>query len=152
MESSLAVENTLFFNSKKLFAEGGLLVFGIFIVNTLATIFYWYSSIWWFDMPMHFFGGAWLGLMGLSLCGMPWIQRRKQCKSFLEALIFVFFFVFIIAVSWEIFEFVLQKLTGALLANPLDSLSDIMFDLAGGFSAILYAIITGFFVYQKETK
>ncbi|MDQ5930921.1 MAG: hypothetical protein QG674_85, partial [Patescibacteria group bacterium] len=26
-------------------------------------MFYWYSAIWWFDIPMHILGGAFLALL-----------------------------------------------------------------------------------------
>ena len=43
------------------------LIFVIFFINYLAMTFHWYSSIWWFDMPMHFMGGLWLGLIFILL-------------------------------------------------------------------------------------
>jgi hypothetical protein len=34
------------------------LILFIFIFNLGAMKLYWYQSIWWFDMPMHFIGGV----------------------------------------------------------------------------------------------
>ncbi len=46
----------------------------------------------------------------------------------------------IVGLGWEVFEFSLQSVTFAVLATPLDSLSDIFFDLAGGTAAVLYVL------------
>lgn len=46
-----------------------IFVFLIFILAFHAVAFsnYWYWTIWWFDIPMHFFGGAWLAMVFLLL-------------------------------------------------------------------------------------
>ncbi|MEI6400505.1 MAG: hypothetical protein WCO58_03230 [bacterium] len=112
------------------------LLFTILIVwglNTLAHKFYWYSSIWWFDMPMHFLGGYFLGLLMLLV-----IAYTDKQSSNREKIIITLLGVFAIGVMWEGYEYAIQILTGSNLANPLDSTSDLFFDMAGGtFSLIL---------------
>ena len=112
----------------------------IAVVNGLATIFYWYSSIWWFDMPMHFAGGLFIGLLAYSILAsleIPFIQRLRERSSPVIAIIIV---VAIIGVGWEIFEYALQYFSGAQFANPLDSVSDFFFDLVGAAAAGLYLL------------
>ncbi|MES2416531.1 MAG: hypothetical protein V4504_02435 [Patescibacteria group bacterium] len=116
-------------NKEKLLKRMALMVFFIFIVNFLAMKFYWYSSLWWFDMPMHFLGGFFLGMIGLYLL-LP--------KDFSSAYVFkLFLFVLVVGAGWEVFEIIVNQIS----SNPfyiLDTISDIFFDVSGGLSAILY--------------
>lgn len=115
---------------KKLFKHTTYLIFFIFIVNFLANKFYWYSAIWWSDMPMHFLGGLWLGLILIWLFNFQDLSLRLISKIILG--------VFLIGVGWEFFEFVFNNYIAKNQFNTLDTISDIFFDLAGGSFAILY--------------
>ena len=107
-----------------------LIVF-IFIVNYLAMKFYWYSSIWWFDMPMHFLGGFWVGLFLFWLFPLEKISARMVLKIILGVLL--------IGIFWEIFEIVIGKvIIQDCLNTTLDTFSDIFFDIAGATFSILY--------------
>lgn len=112
------------------------LVFSLFILNTLALVFHWYSSVWYFDMPMHFLGGMWVGFLAIYLF-LSFLQEKSPVKSIVTIMVFVLF----IGIGWEIFEILIDKLLTFNLLNLLDSISDIFFDLAGGLSAVLYSII-----------
>lgn len=107
-----------------------LIVWGL---NALAHKFYWYSSIWWFDMPMHFLGGYFLGL--LMLLVVAYTDKNTSNK---EKLTIVLLGVFAIGVMWEGYEYAIQILTGSQLANPLDSMSDLFFDMAGGTFSLVH--------------
>ena len=72
-------------NPRKLLIRLVLFIFLIFLLNYLAMKFYWYSSIWYLDMPMHFLGGAWLGLAYIYL----FLPKDNSLKS-----IFKIFFDF----------------------------------------------------------
>jgi len=115
---------------RKLFKHTTYLIFFIFIVNFLANKFYWYSAIWWSDMPMHFLGGLWLGLILIWLFNFQDLSLRLISKIILG--------VFLIGVGWEFFEFVFNNYIAKNQFNTLDTISDIFFDLAGGSFAILY--------------
>jgi hypothetical protein len=148
----------------KLLKKIALLVVFIFVANLLASKFYWYFSIWWFDMPMHFVGGVFISLAVLWLYFFknPWpnskikstlirlrlgrcVRVRRLADSparsslveinpiFLSILL-----VLIISVLWEIFEFSLDKFFAINLLSPIDSLSDLFFDLAGGIIGTVY--------------
>ena len=106
------------------------LIFVIFFINYLAMTFHWYSSIWWFDMPMHFLGGLWVGILFI------WIFYGKKLDF---SLIFkIIISVFLIGIFWEIFEIVVNNFTLADPFNLLDTISDVCFDVAGGAFAIWY--------------
>ena len=106
------------------------LIFLIFVLNFLAGKFYLYSSIWFFDMPMHFLGGLWLGL---SFIYIFWSQSISY-NLFIKIIIGVLF----IGISWEIFELIFTNYIGQMPFNKLDTVSDLCFDLAGGLCSILY--------------
>ena len=57
--------NICIMKRKTLFTFLSLVVVFIFFLNFVAGKLYWYSSIWWFDILMHFLGGFWLGLLFL---------------------------------------------------------------------------------------
>ncbi len=111
-------------------------ILAILAVNSIAIYFYWYSQIWWFDMPMHFAGGFFLGLLGCW--GIKFIHRHITSLATLA--ITVIGFVLIVGGGWEAYEYGVQDITHAILANPLDSVSDIFFDLSGGTCALLYLL------------
>lgn len=128
-------------DSKKLLIRLLSLIFLIFLLNYLAMRFYWYSSIWYFDMPMHFLGGLWLGL------ALIWFFKIKDIS--LKSIFYLILGVLLIGVLWEVFEIIIDKIITGNLFNTLDTISDIFFDLAGGTFAIFYFIKRIMFI--KET-
>jgi len=114
------------------------LIFSIFLLNYLAMKFYWYSSIWYFDMPMHFLGGFWLGLAIL------WFFKIKEISSVL--ILKIILGVLFIGILWEFFEVIVNNYTTQNLFNLLDTLSDLSFDVSGGMFAMLYFFKKFFFV------
>lgn len=117
-------------NSKKLLIRLISLIFFIFLLNYLAMEFYWYSSIWYLDMPMHFLGGFWLGLIAIFLFSL----RDDILKSIFKILFVVLF----LGIGWEVFEIVVNNYITQNYFNYVDTISDISFDLAGGLFAVLY--------------
>ncbi|MFA6585833.1 MAG: hypothetical protein WCS86_01595 [Candidatus Paceibacterota bacterium] len=115
---------------KKLAVRLFLLILLIFLVNYSAMQFHWYSSIWYLDMPMHFFGGFWIGLAFIWLFKIKEISFRLILK--------IISVVLLVGVLWEFFEIVVNNYIILDSFNTLDTLSDIFFDLAGGIFAILY--------------
>lgn len=117
-------------NRKKLFIRLAVLVIVVFLINTLSFKFYWYSSMWWFDMFMHFLAGFWL-----SLC-IIWLLKLENFSF--KNILKIILFVLIIGLLWEMYEFYVDDNIARNGISTLDSTSDLFFDLAGGFSAILY--------------
>lgn len=118
------------------------LILAIFLVNVAAMKFYWYSTIWWFDIPMHFFGGFWLGLWVLWLYAYAW-HPAKPVRMY-GALTAVVVGVLVLGGAWEIFELGIDNFITIKPHNITDTVSDLFFDLAGGLSAFLYCVRRGF--------
>ncbi|OGI60696.1 hypothetical protein A2641_02230 [Candidatus Nomurabacteria bacterium RIFCSPHIGHO2_01_FULL_37_25] len=106
------------------------LIFLIFLVNFFANKFYWYSSIWYFDMIMHFLGGFWVGLAYFYIFLLQNMSSRLIFK--------ILFSVLIIGVGWEVYEILVNDILAQNPFNYIDTVSDLFFDLFGGLCAILY--------------
>lgn len=113
------------------------LMFFIFLAHLLAEQFYWYYSIAWFDMFMHFLGGVWLGLFFFYV-----FSRNKQIVPFALKIIF---FILMVGILWEVFQFFTKNYIGGDPFDSMDTLSDIFFDLLGGLCVILY-------IWEKRLK
>jgi hypothetical protein len=117
-------------NRKKLLIRLASLIIFIFVANYAAMKFYWYSSIWYFDMPMHFLGGFWVGLASIYVFSL----KEFNLKFIFKVLICVF----LVGFFWEIFEILVDKSITQNPFNALDTFSDMFFDLAGGGVSIIY--------------
>lgn len=100
------------------------------VINALAVYFYWYSLLWWFDMPMHFLGGFTV----FFFCAIVWLPARKWVSNgrfLFEAVITTV----LIGVLWEALELYLYLTYGSPGFITLDAISDVFFDLAGALFA-----------------
>lgn len=105
----------------------------ILALQAVATYFYWYWRIWWFDMPMHFAGGLWIGLSMLWLIfssgRIHWTMKRDTRSIFVTGILSVL----AIAVLWEIFEYGVDVLfPRGTPYDMYDTLSDIFWGVCGG--------------------
>jgi len=117
------------------------LIFLIAILHFLATSFYWYWSIWWFDIPMHFLGGAWVAGVSLWLYFLSDYFKKNPVnkkKIFLIAILTAGLIGFL----WEVFEFSLSQLVVFNSLNSwMDTFSDFIMDILGAVGAALYFIV-----------
>jgi hypothetical protein len=127
---------------KHLIARSAWLILFIFAINYMAMKFFWYSMVWWFDMPMHFLGGFWLGLTALWV--YLFYRASPGMVSARKMLIVGLCAVLIIGMGWEVFEIGIDRFITYSVFNPLDTASDLFFDLAGGATAILYLLRRGY--------
>lgn len=121
-------------NRKGLLKHLIILMFFIFLADILAKHFYWYFSIWYFDMIMHFLGGVWAGLFFIWF----FYGSGLDSKSLASKVIKIFLFVLVVGVIWELFEIFANNHIAQEPFNALDSASDVFFDLAGGGMAAMY--------------
>jgi hypothetical protein len=100
------------------------LAFAVTHLTATAGSLYWYY--WWFDITMHLWGGALLGLGVHALC------RLKSVSVHPTALLVVLTLT-VATVSWEIFEWTLD------LYNPVayvyDTAQDVLLGYSGGLLA-----------------
>lgn len=113
-------------------------VFGIllFVVNAMASVFYWYVAIPWFDMMMHVLGGVFVAILGAAV-----LFKHIRTLPSRELFITLALFVFIIGLAWEYYEYIVQfYVKGVQLAHITDSLSDLICDMLGGSIGTLFVI------------
>lgn len=121
---------------KKLFLYSAGIVVFVFILNKLANLFYWYSSIPQFDMLMHALGGVFIAVWVSALL-YPLLRSHH---GILWAVI-TLASVLIVGFLWEVFEFSVQGVMRVeTLANIPDSLSDMVFDLIGGVLGVCFVL------------
>lgn len=132
--------NNLNLLQKRLFIRGALVLFGTFILNSIGVWLSLYGILWWYDMPMHFFGGLFTGLLVLSF--LVKYKKTAYLPTFKIVLISLVL-VFLIGFIWEGYEFIIDLIFGRWQII-MDSLSDLFFDLAGGIQAV--------FIYLRHKK
>lgn len=101
----------------------------IAMVNGVAEANHWYWIYRWFDMPMHFAGGAWLGGMAIWYF---FFRKGLKPQAFLPILIASIFAALGVGFLWEAFEAIVSYLAVGHMNNILDTLGDLLFDILGG--------------------
>ncbi len=131
---------------KSLFVKFTWLLYLVLMLHLLALQYYLYWVYWWYDIPMHFLGGAWVGGMAV----LSWTRFRN--KKFLQGkalharpclAVSGLFFVGVGAVLmvgglWELFEFSLDTFIILQKNDILDTISDMGMNVAGALSAVLF--------------
>ena len=140
-------------DKKRFFVSLSLLVFFIFILNTLAQKFYWYFTIWYFDIIMHFLGGLWLGLVFIWFFLVKRSVPTDQLLNLIDLKLItkIILSILIIGIFWEIFEIIFNNVLAENAFNFLDTISDIFCDLAGGTFAVFYFLMKRI-MFKKEDK
>lgn len=97
-----------------------------------------------FDALLHFGGGMLTGLVGLR-----WLRERLgtdvDVRRTYVAIIGMLGFVALVGVSWEIYEFLLDRFFSSALGfsnqpSLADTISDLFFDIFGGAAALLLSL------------
>lgn len=102
----------------------------VFVLNALGMYSFWYSSISWYDMLVHFLGGVFIGFLLLYL--FPQL-RTLPTKRTIHLIILG---VVIIGVGWELFEYAVWMLTHDTPNAFSDAISDVICDTFGGALAV----------------
>ncbi len=111
-----------------------ILIWGITLMHACAVFLYWYWTYRWFDVPMHFLGGMWVGLFLL------WIWFRSgYVKKVSRPLIVSLVGVLCIGLVWEGYEYAVWMLLseGLPFGYYGDTLKDVCMDLLGAGGAYL---------------
>lgn len=118
-----------------------MLVF-IFLLDAAALYFFLFWRINWFDMFLHFLGGAWIGLFTVwFLYFSGGVRNFPKMPCFLIFLS-VLSTAALAGVLWEFFEFLFDQFVGRgqvdlFQIGVRDTMSDLLFDLIGGVTIFL---------------
>ena len=92
-------------------------------VNSVANYYSWYWTIRWFDMPMHFAGGAWLA--GVTIW-WKFFSGRQDMSSVAPTITRLIVWgvggAFVIGLGWEVYESVVSFLTQGHINKELASI------------------------------
>ena len=116
---------------KKLFVIQLIL---LIIIATLHSIAERYSIYWthtWTDIPMHFLGGVWVALVAVIV--YLFIKERYGVNIIYSHTLFVFVFVAVVGLAWELLEVFIWNNAGACLPSNYipDTLLDLLMDFLG---------------------
>lgn len=124
------------------------------VIAVIATLhfsalqFYLYWRLWWFDILTHFLLGLWIAMSFLWLFfqfGFVNIIKNSKNNNLKIALLSSFF----IGIAWEIFEYHFGISFVSAPNYLTDTITDISFDLIGGFVAYHFFVFKG---YHKEVS
>jgi len=106
----------------------------LFIANSIAQYGFLYWEYRWLDIPMHFFGGVWVALIGLYFVlhtkvgkrYVPLVLQRPVWAALGGALL--------LGLLWEGYEVVFKFLEWGWFPDAylLDTLLDVVMDMLGG--------------------
>lgn len=109
------------------------------IVMLLVVAFHWlgslqdlYSTVDWYDIPMHFFGGVWVALFALWAIGTQYGTFFKKYLSVSSLLLWVLF----VGVSWEVLELALKFNSIDDMGYAFDTTFDIILDMLGAAAVV----------------
>jgi hypothetical protein len=123
-----------------------LLIWILAITNFVAEYYYLYWTYRWLDIPMHFFGGVWVGLATLWLflrSGYVFKDMPSSVNTFVTALVGGFCIGFL----WEVYEYVVWQVSGKGL--PVNYLGDTVLDLCMDLLGALFAYVC-FALFRKD--
>lgn len=143
-----------------------ILLILILLFHAVAMVNFWYWSVFWLDMVMHFIGGFWVALLFFWLRQKRRFtqistqinadekinfnlenNQRKSALSLRESALWTIVsclsFVALIAVFWEFFEFLYDVFISSkgyfeiAQQGVADTISDLFFGLLGGLIAAI---------------
>ena len=108
----------------------------VFHVTALNFSLYWVIS--WFDIMMHFLGGALVGLFGVWVYGKLWKDKLLNDKHY-NVLFNVVIFVTIVGLFWETFELLFDVTSTTRLSYKGDTSLDFIMNTIGAIIGYFYA-------------
>ena len=111
-----------------------LFIYGILFLGEVRGL---YGEFIWWDVFLNMVSAIALGFIGLTILYALYKEEKINASPLIIA-IFSFSFAVAFGALWEIFEFSLDQFFAINLLSPIDSLSDLFFDLAGGIIGTVY--------------
>ncbi len=130
---------------KKLLLISLITILSVAVFHCLALKYNWYWIFRWLDIPVHIVGGFWVSLTSL------WISLKIKhidsiCGYRKKALLIMLISVFVVGISWEIFEVIFKINFLHDIGYWESSLKDIISGFIGGIISYLY------FIQNKKTR
>ena len=124
-----------------LFITNFILILVIGVLHIVATEFFLYWTLPWFDNLLHFLGGLWVGLSSIWYIYFSGFSGKFTVKLNKRNLLTVSIAsVIVICVLWEIFEIYAGVLS--FVENyPLDTSTDLLMDTLGAAVASVYTAL-----------
>ncbi|TSC56967.1 MAG: hypothetical protein Greene041679_489 [Parcubacteria group bacterium Greene0416_79] len=108
----------------------------IALLHITAIVFYLYWTLWWYDMPLHFLGGAFGSLSVIWTVFFSGYVGNAAPPSVLRLFAIGLVGTLLLGVGWEVFERALGH-TWSIEGYWLDTMTDLFLDMAGGFVGLL---------------
>ena len=126
--------------SKPLFKQSFFVLILVAILHYVATVFFFYWTVYEFDSLMHFLGGVWVSLTTLWLYFFSDIfspSRRRGVNFLIVSLLSIV----VIGLFWEVFELLFGITTTSSPEYVYDTTLDLIMDTLGAICACMYAYI-----------
>lgn len=109
------------------------LIWGIACLHVGAEYFHLYWRYRWLDIPMHFLGGVWLGMLGVWC----WHAVRSDMPSYARVVVVACSTAFMLGCVWEAYEYAVFVWGGSALPSNYagDTALDLLMDLTGALVA-----------------
>ncbi len=119
-----------------------IIILFIYAALYLGGIKGYYTSIWWWDVILHFASAIALGFIGFLIMYVLYHEKKVKTSPILIAL-FSFCFALAIGATWEIYEFAVDSFFGFNMQKSglIDTMWDLIVNSIGG----LIAAIVGYF-------
>lgn len=107
-----------------------LVLSGVGFFHWIGTTELYYVSIFWYDIPMHFFGGVWVALAALWVSEMPFagcVKAHVSMPSILAC-------VLAVGLAWEAYEVIFSIADIHEAGYLFDTSLDLVMDTLGGLS------------------
>lgn len=103
-----------------------------------------YARFWWWDVLLHSFSAAILGLLGFSIVYFLNSKAKHSNLSPLFVAIFGFSFAVMIGAVWEIFEFFMDFMFGFNMQKSgiMDTMADLVVDVIGAAAASCWGYLS----------
>lgn len=123
----------------RLFKNTFSLLFLIGVLNLVGTYLYFYWTVWWFDMLMHFSAGVCVAMATVLLY---YFYGGRKIPLLYKSILLSIFGGLIIGILWEAYElyFKIETIYDGS-SYYMDTISDLILDTAG-------AILGGFYAHK----
>lgn len=104
-----------------------VLLVAVAALHWIASDLYYYWTVPWYDIMMHFLGGAWVALAALWLLEMPFSRFFKARVSLTSVVLLSV----VVGVLWEVYEIIFGFSDPSAVGYTADTSLDLVMDTIG---------------------